>query len=370
MRNSEKSLERRKRNGHVSYSKWGLIFIIPFFVIFLLFQFVPLFQTFYYSFFEYYQDMLEWVGPNFIGVGNYVSLFTTGSVRTFTLFGQTVGTFWISDLGYYSLNTLIIWLIGFIPQIIISLLLAVWFTDARLNLHCTRFFKTVIYMPNLVMAAAYGMLFFVIFAQNGPVMQILVSIGWLSEPYDVTTSQTWVRLIIAFINFLMWFGNTTILLMAGIMGIDPTIYESAMLDGSSSFTTFRKITMPLLKPIFLYVVITSLIGGIQLFDVAQIFTRTTGGPNLTSETLMMYLYKLISVKDNYGEAGALSVMIFVVTAILSMTVFKVMHPKVNELRTQQKEYRKRLRQYKDCTLTKEEIARNESSYASAKEASQ
>ena len=100
---------------------------------------------------------------------------------------------------------------------------------------------------------------------------------------------------------------TKLLLMAGVMGIDGSIYESAMLDGASSHTVFWKITMPLLRPIFIYVVITSMIGGIQLFDVAQIFTQTSGGPQQSSETLMMYLYSLISLKQNYGQAGALSV---------------------------------------------------------------
>ncbi|MCH4228611.1 MAG: sugar ABC transporter permease, partial [Bacilli bacterium] len=252
-------------------------------------------------------------------------------------------------------NTLIIWLIGFIPQIIVSLLLAIWFTDIRLNIRLQGFWKTVIYMPNLIMAAALGMLFFMIFARSGPIMNTLVSWGWLSEGYDVLTSSTWTRIIIAFMNFLMWFGNTTLLLMAGVMGIDGSVYESAMLDGASSGVIFRKITMPLLRPIFIYVVITSMIGGIQLFDIPQIFTQGSGGVNSSSYTLMMYLYNLIRVKQNYGQAGALSVLMFLVTAALSMTVYKITNPKLNPEREMLKAQKKRFKEYKDSEATIEEM---------------
>jgi cellobiose transport system permease protein len=158
---------------------------------------------------------------------------------------------------------------------------------------------------------------------------------------------------------LMWFGNTTLLLMAGVMGIDTSVYESAMLDGANSRTVFWKITMPLLRPIFIYVLITSMIGGIQLFDVAQIFTQTSGGPQESSETLMMYLYSLISLKQNYGQAGALSVLIFIVTAALSMTVYKITNPKINEAKEQQKAYDKRMKEYAGCPATMAEFSRNQ-----------
>jgi cellobiose transport system permease protein len=117
------------------------------------------------------------------------------------------------------------------------------------------------------------------FWDAGPVMNTLVEWGWLGEGFDISFVFQLDPRIIAFLNFLMWFGNTTLLLMAGVMGIDNSIYESALLDGASSGVFFRKITMPLLRPIFIYVLITSMIGGIQLFDVAQIFTQTSsGGP--------------------------------------------------------------------------------------------
>ena len=87
------------------------------------------------------------------------------------------------------------------------------------------------------------------------------------------------RGLIALMNFLMWFGNTTIVLMAGIMGIDTGIMEAARIDGASSFQIFRKITLPIIKPIMAYTLVTSLIGGIQMFDVPQILTNGNGNPD-------------------------------------------------------------------------------------------
>jgi multiple sugar transport system permease protein len=270
--------------------------------------------------------------------------------------GISFGNVNFPNFWYYLINTVLIWIIGFIPQILLSLQLAIWFTDIKLNLKIKSFWKTVIYLPNLIMATAFGMLFLMIFARNGPVIDTLMGWNWISEAFDVSNNQIATRLIIAFLDFLMWFGNTTILLMAGIMGIDNSIYESALLDGASSRTMFHKITMPLLKPIFIYVVITSMIGGIQLFDVAQIFTQRSGGPSESSYTLMMWLYNLISYKQNYGQAGALSLLIFVVTAILSVGVYKTIHPRVNVTKDEMIARKKRFKEYAKCPSTIHEIA--------------
>lgn len=110
--------------------------------------------------------------------------------------------------------------------------------------------------------------------------------------------------------------------MAGMLGIDPALFEAAEVDGATSTQVFTKITLPLLKPILLYVMITSLIGGLQMFDVPQILTNGEGFPNRTSMTLIMYLNKHLFSK-NYGAGGALSVFLFIVTGILSFIVFKM-----------------------------------------------
>lgn len=301
-------MKTEKRGRVVRYNKWGYIFLIPFILVYLVFQFILLASTIYNSFFENYRSGLTQIGPNFVGLENYRTIVVNG------------------DLITYAENTLIMWVMGFVPQIIVSLLLAAWFSNPSLRLRGQRFFKTVIYLPNLIMASAFAMLFFTLFADSGPVNSILAQMGILAEPYKFMSNVWSARTLVAFMNFLMWFGNTTILLMAGMMGIDTALFEAAEVDGATSTQAFFKITIPLLRPILVYVIITSLIGGLQMFDVPQILTNATGDPMRSTMTLIMYLNKHLYSK-NYGLGGALSVVMFIVTAILSMIVYKFTNKK-------------------------------------------
>lgn len=128
----------KKKRKSVSYAKWGYIFILPFFITYLIFSLIPLVDTVRFSFFEYYRSGIKQIGPNFVGWANYAELLK-------------------SDMITYGKNTLILWVIGFIPQIVVALVLANWFTDARLKIHKLQFFKVVIYLPNLIMASAFAL---------------------------------------------------------------------------------------------------------------------------------------------------------------------------------------------------------------------
>lgn len=294
-----------KKHKSVSYAKWGYLFILPFFLSYLIFSFIPLLDTIRYSFFEYYRSGLKEIGPNFVGLQNYIDLLH-------------------SDLLRYLGNTIILQLIGFIPQIIVALLLAAWFTDARLKIHGKQFFKVVIYLPNLIMASAFAMLFFTMFSNSGPVNSILLSMNVISEPIDFMGSVLGTRSLVGLMNFLMWFGNTTIMLMAAIMGISPELFEAAELDGCTHTQIFFKITLPLISPILSYTLIVSLIGGLQMFDVPQILTNGQGSPDRTSYTLIMFLNSHLKA-SNYGMAGALSVYLFIVSGILCFFVYRMMN---------------------------------------------
>ena len=291
----------KKKVRSVSYAKWGYVFIAPFFIVFALFQLYPLVSTIYYSFFEYFfkQGGLIQVGPKFVGWTNYLYVFS-------------------KDLPRYFGNTIIMWLMGFIPQIFFSLLLAAWFTDNRLKLKCQGFFKTIIYMPNLIMASAFAMLFFALFADQGPVNNMIQALG--GEPVRFLSNIWGTRSLVALMNFLMWFGNTTILLMAAVMGIDLSLFEAAEIDGCTPSQIFWKITMPLIRPILVYVMITSLIGGLQMFDVPQILTNGKGNPDRCATTMIMYLNNHMFSK-NYGMAGAVSVILFIICAVLCVVIY-------------------------------------------------
>ena len=288
----------KKKSKAVRYNKWGYIFLLPFIIVYVIFQLIPMVTTIYNSFFENYLSGLTQIGPNFVGLANYKKLFSDG------------------DIWVYAKNTMVMWII------FLSLLLGAWFSDVSLKLKGQRFFKTVMYLPNLIMASAFAMLFFTLFSDSGPINSLLMQIGFIDTPYKFLSNVGSTRGLVAFMNCLMWFGNTTILLMAGMMGIDTSLFEAAEVDGATSMQVFFKITLPLLRPILVYVLITSLIGGLQLFDVPQILTNGTGDPMRSSMTLIMFLNKHLYSK-NYGMAGALSVVLFFITGVLSLVVFKI-----------------------------------------------
>ena len=293
---------RKKRKG-ISYSKWGYIFILPFFLCYFIFSLIPLVDTIRYSFYEYYRSGIKVIGPKFIGLENYVSLFQ-------------------SDLLKYTANTLILWIIGFIPQIVIALLLAVWFTDMRMKIHGRQAFKVIMYLPNLIMASAFAMLFFTLFSSGGPINSILLSTGLIKEKIDFMNSIFGTRALIGLMNFLMWFGNTAIMLMAAIMGISPDIFEASEIDGCTKVKRFFYITLPLIRPILAYTLITAIIGGLQMFDVPQILTNGQGTPDRCAFTLIMFLNSHLRSK-NYGMAGSLSVYLFVISGILCFFVYRM-----------------------------------------------
>ena len=311
---------KTKKKG-IRYAKWGYIFMAPFFIIYAIFQLYPMITTVYYSFFEYFRSGLKIIGPNFVGLKNYASM--------------------LAEVPKYFANTIIMWLMGFLPQIIISLLLASWFTDLRLRLKFQGFFKTVIYMPNLIMASAFAMLFFTLFSDtaNGPINSILLNLGLIAEPIRWMTNVWSARGLVGLMNFLMWFGNTTIILMAAIMGVDPGLYEAAELDGASSRQMFWKITMPLIKPMLVYTLITSLIGGLQMFDVPQVLTNGKGTPNNSTTTIVMYLNQHLYSK-NYGTAGAISVLMFLICGVLCVLVYATLTRQDDGLTKAQRKARK------------------------------
>ena len=306
----KKSGKDREDRG-ISYAKWGYLFILPFFTAYILFTLIPQLMTFYNSLFMNYRDGLTQVGPKFVGLDNYVKLFSpdnSGSVGMIRYFG----------------NTLIPWLMGAVPQIAVALLLAVFFTSYRLNIRGQQFFKTVIYMPNLIMASAFSMLFFTLFSPVGPVNQMVLAAGWADKAIDFLNIKISVRVLISLMNFLMWFGNTTILLMAGIQGIDQSLFEAAEIDGANSVQVFFRVTLPLLSPILVYTIITAMIGGLQMFDVPQVLTNGKGTPDRASMTMVMYLNNYLKTSKNYGMAGAVSVVLFIVSAALSLFVYNTL----------------------------------------------
>lgn len=303
----------QRRIRSISYAKYGYFFILPFFLVYCFFQLYPLFNTFYLSFFGNGKKV-----DDFVGLQNFQALlFGTGMGRTSSAINET----FIQTLG----NTFIVWIGNFIPQIVLSLALAVWFTDAKLKIKGKGFFKVVMYMPNILTAASIAALYLSLFAESkyGPVNNLLMSIGIIDNPIKFVTGVWQSRGMVMFIQCWMWFGNTMIMLMSGIMGLNPSLFEAANIDGASSGQVFRKITLPLLSPMMLYTVVTSMIGGLQMFDIPYMYTKGTQRNEYT-KTAAVFIYEHFREKmpnPNYGFSAAASVILFFITIILGSVAF-------------------------------------------------
>ena len=303
----------QRRIRSISYAKYGYFFILPFFLVYCFFQLYPLFNTFYLSFLGNGKKV-----DDFVGLQNFQALlFGTGMGRTSSAIHET----FIQTLG----NTFIVWIGNFIPQIVLSLALAVWFTDAKLKIKGKGFFKVVMYMPNILTAASIAALYLSLFAESkyGPVNNLLMSIGIIDNPIKFVTGVWQSRGMVMFIQCWMWFGNTMIMLMSGIMGLNPSLFEAANIDGASSGQVFRKITLPLLSPMMLYTVVTSMIGGLQMFDIPYMYTKGTQRNEYT-KTAAVFIYEHFREKmpnPNYGFSAAASVILFFITIILGSVAF-------------------------------------------------
>ncbi|MBR1797844.1 MAG: ABC transporter permease subunit [Clostridiales bacterium] len=261
----------------------------------------------------------------FVGLDNFEDIFQNKN-----RFNVVVGAFY---------TTAVMWVIGFIPQILLALLLSAWFTDTKLKLKGLNLMKALMYLPNVITAATIAIFFRRLFSFStgqaaSPVQLFLDAIGHERINFFINPWAT--RLIVCFINFWMWYGNTMIVLIAGITSISESLYESAQLDGANSFQTYTKITMPLLRPILLYTLVTSMIGGLQMYDIPYNLNQYpslvafNGTYIKSTQTVLMYVNQLAFGKSSIkqvGIASAVSVILFIVTTILSILIFFLMRDK-------------------------------------------
>ena len=295
-----------KNNKSFSYAKYGYLFSIPFVVVYAIFSLYPTLNTAILGFTDSkgMTGLTQW---NFLPkekiFNNFVQLFKN------PMFMMSFK------------NTLILWVVNFIPQICLALLLTAWFTSRRNELRAQGLFKVVFYMPNIITAASIAILYNKLFAYPiGPVNSLLQSLHIIDEPINFINKVGPTRGIISFIQFWMWYGYTMIILISGVLGINPDLYEAAELDGASNSQMFWKITIPTLKTILLYTMITSMIGGLNMYDIPQLFNK--GNPANSTLTTNMYIYnQAFSGSYMYARAAAASMVMFIIIAIASVLVF-------------------------------------------------
>jgi cellobiose transport system permease protein len=309
----------KKSVGHeVRTNRWGYVFVAPFIIAFCIFNLWPTLYTFILSF----TDLKGFTSElNFVGFENFAKL--------------VKDQFFWGALG----NTMIIWTFNFIPQLGLALILSIWLSDIQLNLVGKSLFRAVIYMPNLLTAVSVALLFRSIFGYAGhvtaPANQFLYSLGIQATKIDPITGETvreaidffrnvaFSRGLVAFIQWWMWYGYTMIILMAGITTIPISLYESASIDGANSGQTTLYITLPLLRPIMLYILVTSMIGGMQMFDIPFLLTDMQGAPNFKIRTTTVYQYNVALGRgaNDYAYGAAISIGIFIITIFLALLIF-------------------------------------------------
>lgn len=280
---------------------YGYLFILPFVLGFLLFGLYPVYNTLALSFTD---TTLMSKNAAFVGLKNFERLFADD------VFMNAVRNSWL------------IWILNFIPQIGIAMLLSAWFTNVRLKIKGVGVWRALFFLPNLLVPASVAALFFALFSFYGPVNQFMVKFGFLSEAMHYLQNVFVARGLVVFIQWWMWFGQTVIIVMAGMTSIPVSLYEAAMVDGATASQMFNRITLPLLKPILIYIFVTSLVGGMQMFDIPFLLTDGRGSPNASIQTnnILMYM-KFASSKGHIGAASSVGVLVFIMTSVCALGIF-------------------------------------------------
>ncbi|MDR2559025.1 MAG: sugar ABC transporter permease [Oscillospiraceae bacterium] len=229
-------------------------------------------------------------------------------------------------------NTFKIWITNFIPQIVLALTLAAWFTSRWSKIKGQGLFKVLFYMPNIITAGTIAVLFNALFAfPMGVVNNTLTSIGIFESAKNFGTDGTAQQAIVAFVQFWMWYGYTMLIFISGIIGLNPEMYESADIDGASAVKQFFYITLPNLRTIMIFTVVSSIIGGLNMFDVPFLYAgggpaTVIGGGSTTTTSIWIY-NQAFGDAYRYNTASAASVLMFLIIAVLSAIIFFIMRDK-------------------------------------------
>lgn len=298
-----------RRKG-VNYAKYGYIFCIPFVLAYLVFSLYPTIYTIVIGF------------TDFKGIGKTTFKFLDNPFENFAKIFSNPS--FQTSLG----NTVLIWVINFIPQILLALLLTAWFTNHRRKIKGQGIFKVLFYMPNIITAATIAILFASLFGYPmGPINDLFQKFGLSDQPIYFLINGWTAKGVVAFIQFWMWYGYTMIVLISGVLGINPELFEAAEIDGASSRQTFFRVTLPNLRTILVFTLITSLIGGLQMFDIPKLFIPNSGPDNATLTT-SVFIYNIAYTGNYlYNRAAAASMIMFVIIAICSAIIFYLMRDK-------------------------------------------
>ena len=275
-----------------------IIFVAPAFLLFTFILFIPICQSVYYSFCEY--NALT--KPEFIGFENYRLLLTADKTMLIAL-----------------KNSLFFLIYSVVTQLIAGLILAALLTNIKKG---RNLFKNIYYLPCVLSSAALGLLWMFIFTPKLGINQILAQFGiegplWLMDTNGFIILPMWV---IAFVALWQYVGQSMMLYMAQIAGIDTSLYEASYIDGCTKPQAFRYITLPLIRPMVATAMSLNAIGSLKFFDL--IFNMTEGGPNHQTEVLATHLYQQGFKYFKYGYASAIGVVLLVLCLLVTFFINK------------------------------------------------
>lgn len=216
-------------------------------------------------------------------------------------------------------NTVLYLLVQVPVMLVLGLILASALQDRRLKFK--GFFRTALFLPCVTSSVAYALVMKTIFANEGLFNRAMMGIGLMKQPIPWLTDSLWAKVLIIIAITWRWTGYNMVFYVAGLQNIEPSVYEAAELDGAGAFRRMVSITIPLLKPVILFTSITSTVGTLQLFD--EVFNITAGGPANATLTISEYVYDLcFKFVPDFGYATAVSVVVVILIAALSMLQFK------------------------------------------------
>ena len=289
--------QRAVRNNVVAW-----LLVAPSLIFMLIFTVYPIFRSVYLSLTKYRLGMQA---LEFIGIENYINL--AGS----SLFWKVMG------------NTLYFALITIVPSMVVGLFLA---TIVNRRSRMTGFVRTAYFYPVVMpMIAIASIWMFIYMAKNGHFDQMLQSLGL--EPMNVLSSKKTVLPAMAFMYVWKEAGYLMVFFLSGIQSISDEVNEAARIDGADSWTIFRKITLPLLAPTFLFVSTIALTNSFKLVDHVVIMTE--GAPNNASTLLLYYIYQQGFTNFNYGVSSALTTVMLVLLMIVALPRFLSQDKKIH-----------------------------------------
>ena len=318
------------------YAKYGYLYSLPFIIAFSVFFLYPTVLTFILGF------------TDLKGAGNTEWHFlTTVGKPWYQNFEDVLKskTFWKAFA-----NSWLFWIMGFVPELFFAFLFSVWYSDRRLKIKGTLIFKIIYYMPHLVAGSVTATLFIKLFgypvgAVNQAMGKLYGLFGATWENHNFLINGGDLKKLVVLINVYMFYGYTLLIIYAGIIGINPELFESAEMDGCNRIQTFFKITLPCMREMLIFVLVTSIIGGLGMFDVPQMFGVAANNAVITN---MTYLNNLAFRNGYiYNRAAALSIMLLILNSICSGIIFYIMRDKDEEkLKKIVKRERREARKYR------------------------